>query len=213
VSFESSYCSNHSSFLRSTAFPAAFIDGPFYDSGRPLSQNYGSIGLIAGHEITHGFDTHGSQFAANGSLNNWWSESARKIFEEKAKCFEEQYSSITDVITGRKVNGKNTLEENISDNGGLHVAFEAYKKLNVSSNQGLLPGLSKFNHDQLFFLGHANAWCLNIQPKLYDMSHDSKHAAPRHRVNVPLQNSPNFAEAFKCMKGSKMNPEKQCHLW
>jgi predicted metalloendopeptidase len=172
--------------------------------------NYGALGVVAGHEISHGFDNQGAGYGADGALKNWWSADAKKKFNEKAKCFENQYSAITDKQTGLQLNGKMTLGENIADNGGVHLAFGAYR--NVTKDV-TLPGLD-FNRDQLFFLGHANVWCLNARDEFVrNQIKYNVHSLGRYRVNVPLMNSQDFANAFNCKKGSKMNPDKKCTLW
>ena len=113
-----------------------------------------------------------------------------------------------------KLDGKKTLGENIADNGGVHQSYAAYKKATASSNEGLLPGLTQYNHDQLFFLGHANVWCLNARDEFVrNQIKFNVHSLGRYRVNVPLKNSPDFADAWSCKKGTKMNPEKKCSLW
>ena len=138
------------------AFPAGILQGVFFDAGKPSSLNFGALGVVAGHEISHGFDDQGASYAADGSLKNWWSESSKKNFKDKAKCFEDQYSAIKDEQTGLQLNGLKTLGENIADNGGVHQAFAAYRKVAETKDEGVLPGLTQYNHDQLFFLGHAN---------------------------------------------------------
>ena len=150
-------------FVTSIAFPATSLQGMVFNNERPASLNYGSLGLVAGHEITHGFDTQGANYAADGRYRNWWSEYSRNNFNKKAKCFEEQYSAITDQQTGLRLDGKQTVGENIADNGGIHEAFAAYKKVAETKKEPLLPGLTQFNHDQLFFLSHANVSSLYQQ--------------------------------------------------
>lgn len=124
---------------------------------RPDYLNYGSIGAVIGHEITHGFDDEGSQFDAVGNLKNWWSEETKTNFNERAKCFVDQYGSIHDDVADMNLNGKNTQGENIADNGGLHEAYEAYLHVKSSSPDTNLP-LPELNYtpEQLFFISYAN---------------------------------------------------------
>lgn len=138
-------------------FPAGILQGLFFNSSRPAYLNIGAFGIVAGHEVSHGFDDRGSLYDKDGKLNSWWTEESRKKFEEKAKCFETQYNEIEDEKTQLNLNGKLTLGENIADNGGTNVAFTAWRKVsNEKFNKQLLPGMEEFTPDQLFFLSHAN---------------------------------------------------------
>ncbi|XP_075731336.1 neprilysin-1 isoform X1 [Rhipicephalus microplus] len=149
-------------------FPSGILQGVFYGQGLPRSINFGAIGTVVGHEMTHGFDDTGSQFDTNGALKEWWTNDTRTKFTEKAKCFEEEYGNITDVETNMTLNGKNTLGENIADNGGLHLAFEAYKRLlqveykNVDTR---LKDLEEFSGEQLFFIANAMIMCSLSRPE------------------------------------------------
>jgi len=119
--------------------------------------NLAAFGVVAGHEISHGFDDEGSKYDSDGRLHEWWSKTSRDNFNAKAKCFEDQYGSITDTQTGLKLNGNLTLGENIADNGGIHQAFSVWKKVRSDkNNQLLLPGMDDYSTDQLFFLSYAN---------------------------------------------------------
>ena len=167
--------------------------------------------MITGHEINHGFDDQGSKYGPHGTLNDWFSKESRQKYQDKAKCFSDQYSQFTEPESNMKLNGIKTLGEDIADNGGLQQAFNAYSK--VSSDDKLLPGLENYSREQLFFLGYANIECMNARTQFMRFIVGvGTHSPPRFRINVPLMNSPDFVSAFSCPKGSKMNPENKCSL-
>lgn len=133
------------------------------------SLNYGAMGAIIGHEITHGYDSQGSQNDAEGNLRNWWDEITLRNYLEKAACFVEQYSNYNLTEVKLNINGKRTLSENIADNGGVRQAFLAYKRFarNQNVKEKLLPGLSQYNSEQLFFLSYGQVkFLLNFLLKL-----------------------------------------------
>lgn len=139
--------------------PAAILQLVFFNESRPDYLNYGSIGAVIGHELTHGFDDEGSQYDLNGNLNNWWSDHTQKEFRKRADCFINQYGAMKDDRTGLYLNGNNTVGENIADNGGLREAYEAYalrRKESVVPEEGMLPGFEDFSEEQLFFISYAN---------------------------------------------------------
>ncbi|XP_077493975.1 membrane metallo-endopeptidase-like 1 [Amblyomma americanum] len=198
-------------------YPAGILQGVFYQHGLPRSLNFGAIGMVVGHEMTHGFDDSGSQFDAEGALQEWWTNSTRTHFEKKAKCFEYQYGNITDQATNMTLNGKNTLGENIADNGGLRMAFKAYNRLlkdecgNIDTR---LPGLEHLSGKKLFFLSNAMVWCSNIRPGyLRQLIQYDEHSPAQYRVNVPMSNMQAFSTVFNCSANSKMNRARRCTLW
>ncbi|XP_077548478.1 neprilysin-11-like [Haemaphysalis longicornis] len=139
-------------------YPAGILQGVFYQYGLPRSVNMGAIGSAAGHELTHGFDDQGSQYDADGRLREWWSKSTREKFKQKSECFVQQYGSIYDKEAGMKLNGKNTLGENIADNGGTLAAFRAYKKIlkeEFKDTDTRLKGLEELSGEKLFFIAYA----------------------------------------------------------
>lgn len=175
--------------------------------------NYGGIGTVIGHEITHGFDDEGSQFDGEGNLYNWWTNETLEHFNNLSKCFVDQYSAINDSRVGLHLNGRNTLGENIADNGGIKEAFEAYKQLNI--NEPSLPGLTKYTNDQLFFISYANLWCgLTRNEKLRQNILYDPHAPGKYRVNIPLTNYDAFSRVWKCGANSNMNRQtNRCVVW
>lgn len=198
-------------------YPSAILQGVFYEPGLPRSINFGAIGTVVGHEMTHGFDDTGSQFDADGALKQWWSNDTRSHFEKKSRCFEYQYGNITDSAANMKLNGKNTLGENIADNGGMRMAFKAYDKYlkNECRNaETRLSGLEHLSERKLFFISNAMIWCSLTRPESLKLQIQYDPHSPSHyRVNVPLANLPAFSTVFKCPKNSFMNKKKRCTLW
>ncbi|XP_076804428.1 membrane metallo-endopeptidase-like 1 isoform X1 [Clavelina lepadiformis] len=201
-------------------FPAGILQPPFYDAGQPNSMNYGGIGMVIGHEITHGFDDSGSQYDGHGNLNNWWTDSSKENFNNKSQCMIDQYSSMTwAVADNRNLNGELTLGENIADNGGIREAYTAYKTWQSQNPQGdlRLPGLGNFTQDQLFFLGYGQVWCGTYKEAYaIRLLTTDPHSPGEFRVNVPSMNFPEFGEAYGCQKGKDgmyPNPEDTCRVW
>ncbi|VDI45273.1 Hypothetical predicted protein [Mytilus galloprovincialis] len=198
-------------------FPAGILQPPFYSKDRPKSLNYGGIGVVIGHEITHGFDDRGRQYDKDGNLVQWWSDEVITRFDTQTQCLVNQYSNFTLpelVDEGLNVNGINTLGENIADNGGLKQSFRAYKRwVAENGEEKQLPGL-KYNHDQLFFIGFAQVWCGSMRREsAINRILTGVHSPGRFRVIGTLQNSKDFSEAFSCRQGSYMNPYKKCYVW
>ncbi|XP_024936954.1 neprilysin-4 isoform X2 [Cephus cinctus] len=206
----------YSAILNSVTFPAGILHPPFYGNGLE-SINYGAMGAIMGHELTHGFDDQGRRYDENGNLRQWWSDKTLEHYHEKVECIIKQYSNyhLPELGINFTVNGINTQGENIADNGGIREAYRAYQRLKARiPNQQALPGLAEYSRDQLFFLGFAQVWCGNytngaLKSKLIEGVH-----APNHfRVIGTLSNNRDFARAWKCRTGSPMNPPHKCILW
>ncbi|KAF9120737.1 hypothetical protein BGW39_011129 [Mortierella sp. 14UC] len=203
--------------------PAGMLQFPFFHVDNPDYINYGAMGYIAAHEITHGFDSMGSHFDSTGALANWWTNSTRTAFDEKAQCFVSQYDNFT--IKGpdgaeHNVNGKLTLAENIADNGGLKRAFHTWQNRFKSDASGKkyknfkLPGLDKYTPEQLLFISFGRMWCNKERPEFsVQMLSVDTHAPTRWRINGAAMNLPEFSEVFQCKPGSTMNPVKRCDLW
>jgi len=193
-------------------FPAGILQAPFYDKEYPKSLNFGGIGVVMGHELTHGFDDQGREYDKNGILRNWWTNDSIAAFKTRTKCMVDQYSKYE--VNGEKVKGKQTLGENIADNGGLKSAYHAY--LDWVKNNGEekpLPGLD-LTHRQLFFVAFSQVWCSNSKPQADQMALlTDPHSPARFRVIGPLSNSIEFSEQFECPKGSRMNPTNKCEVW
>jgi putative endopeptidase len=194
------------------AFPAGIMQPPFFDPKADDAVNYGAIGVVIGHEITHGFDDQGHQFDAKGNFKNWWTEEDKKKFEAKAKVFEDQYDSYV-AIDDLRVNGKLTAGENIADLGGLTIAFAAFKRSQDGKEPKTLDG---FTPEQRFFLGYTLFDQEIIRPELLKkFLVTDPHSPAIFRVNGPLSNMPEFAEAFgvKAGDGLYREPEKMAKIW
>ncbi|XP_027194172.2 neprilysin-1-like [Dermatophagoides pteronyssinus] len=193
--------------------PAGIIQDDIYMADLPSAITFGSIGMILGHEMTHAFDNSGQLYDEHGELRNWWTNQTRKLFAEKADCFVDQYSNFS--INSAKVNGLQTLAENIADNGGLREAYRAFKTNEHNGNNKRLPGaMSKYTPDQLFFISFAHMWCTNMdQNAAINIIENSVHSPPSVRVLGSLANFEQFSHTFNCPINKPMNPEKKCVLW
>ncbi|CAM9846369.1 membrane metallo-endopeptidase-like 1 [Lampetra fluviatilis] len=196
-------------------FPAGILQPPFFSKGQPRSLNYGGIGMVIGHEITHGFDDNGRNYDKDGNLNNWWSNSSAVSFKNLSRCMVHQYGNFTWDIAGRQnLSGVNTLGENIADNGGIRQAYQAFKKIAADEKEEpTLPGLN-LNHKQLFFLNFAQVWCGTYRPESASISIKAdSHSPGQFRVTGVLQNFEEFAEAFQCKANDFMSPRTKCRVW
>ncbi|XP_053996829.1 neprilysin-4-like isoform X2 [Hylaeus anthracinus] len=206
----------YSAILNSVTFPAGILHPPFYGNGLE-SINYGAMGAIMGHELTHGFDDQGRRYDETGNLRQWWSAETLQHYLKKVECMIKQYSNyhLPELGDNFTINGINTQGENIADNGGIREAYRAYKRLEArNGGERVLPGLVGYSHEQLFFVGFAQVWCGNytngaLKSKLVEGVH-----APNHfRVIGTLSNNEEFATAWSCPVGSPMNPPHKCILW
>lgn len=201
-------------------FPAGILQPPFYHRHFPKSMNYGGIGVVIGHELTHGFDDKGRLFDLDGNLQRWWSDAAIEGFHKSAKCLVAQYSNYTVPEVGIPVDGENTQGENIADNGGIKQAFRAYKQwMRVHANETdtmrmeVLAGVNATN-TQLFFLNFAQVWCGAMRPEATrNKLKTAVHSPGRFRVIGTLSNSEDFAKEYRCPLGTPMNPEHKCSVW
>ncbi|CAB3370699.1 Hypothetical predicted protein [Cloeon dipterum] len=195
-------------------FPAGILQPLFYSQHFPKSLNYGGIGVVIGHEITHGFDDKGRQFDKDGNLMQWWNNATIEAFRKRAKCIIDQYSKYKLEDVDLFVNGRMTQGENIADNGGLKQSYRAYKKwVARHGEEPRLPGIS-LTHDQLFFLNYAQIWCGSMRPEdALTKIRSSVHSPGPIRVMGPLSNSKDFSKAFNCPLGSPMNPVRKCSVW
>ncbi|XP_072931777.1 neprilysin-4-like isoform X2 [Epargyreus clarus] len=196
-------------------FPAGILQPPFYHRHFPRSLNYGGIGVVIGHEITHGFDDKGRLFDCEGNLHRWWSDSAIEAFHRRAQCLIDQYSQYIVPEVNVKLDGANTQGENIADNGGVKQAFHAYLNWleHHDASDETLPGLNQTN-TQLFFLNFAQVWCGAMRPEaMRNKLKTAVHSPGRFRVIGTLSNSNEFAKEFHCPPGSPMNPVKKCTVW
>lgn len=188
-------------------FPAGILQPPYFDVKADDALNYGGIGVVIGHEMTHGFDDSGRKFDKNGNLNEWWEEEDSQKFNELADKLVEQFDEV-EVAPGVKANGRFTLGENIADQGGLRVAMTAYLDSRENKEEEIIDGLSPA---QRFYLSYANVWADNIRDEeVLDRTKSDPHSLGRNRVNVTLRNIEPFFEAFDIKEGDKMyRPEKE----
>ena len=191
--------------LNEIAFPAGIMQAPFFDENAEDAVNYGRIGMVIGHEFTHGFDDMGSKFAADGSFKNWWTEEDRKLFEEKTKTLGETYSGFCP-LEGHCVNPELTMGENIADLGGLTMALYAYKLTKECKSGEKREG---FTPEQRFFIAYAQLWKIKYtDAEMKNRIANDSHSPGMYRVNGPLMNCPEFFEAFSVKEGDKMRNSK-----
>ncbi len=191
-------------------FPAGILQPPFYSNHVDSAVNYGAIGAVIGHELTHGFDDEGRRFDAKGNLRDWWTPQDGKAFEERAACVANEYSQFT-AVADVKLNGQLTLGENVADNGGVRLAYMALMQALDGRQKQKLHG---FTPEQRFFLGYGQIWCQNSRPEMARMlATVDPHSPGRYRVNGVLQNDPAFARAFSCKPSQPMTPVKACRVW
>lgn len=194
--------------------PAGILQPPFFDEAWPMTMNFGGIGMVMGHELTHGFDDQGRKFDGEGKLRMWWAPEVGTRFEDRAACVDELYSGY-EVQPGVHLSGKLTLGENIADFGGIkaaHGAFHAWaEEHHLDPRSAAADGLT---HEQLFFVSFGQIWCTKSTPENdAAMALVDPHSHPRYRVNGPLANFDAFAEAFACESGEPMRPTNTCEVW
>ncbi len=200
----------YSPLLNDINFPAGILQPPFFDRGQDDAINFGAIGAVIGHELTHGFDDSGRKFAGNGSLVDWWTPADGKEFERRASCLVDQYSGYT-AVGDVKVNGRLTLGENVADNGGLRLSYAA-----LESTLGRRPRLAidGLTSEQRFFLGWSQIWCQHATPEYERLrALTNAHSPDRFRVDGAVSNMPEFQQAFHCPAGAPMAPAARCRVW
>ena len=191
-------------------FPAGILQPPFYDQKADDAVNFGGIGMVIGHELTHGFDDEGSQFDADGNLKNWWTPKDKEQFEALEQCFVNEYDSFV-VVDDVHEKGKLTLGENTADNGGIRIAHMAL--LDVMGTTPLKE-VDGYTPDQRFFISYAQIWCENQTPEAARLQAlTNEHSAPQFRVNGVVSNTADFAKAFGCKPDSVMVRKPACRVW
>ena len=192
-------------------FPAGILQPPFFDFKADDALNYGAIGIVIGHELTHGFDDQGSQYDADGNLKMWWTPDDRKKFDEKTNCVVDQFNGY-EVEKGLFMNGKLTLGENLADLGGMAIAYDAFKK--SMQGKSMTEKIDGYTPEQRFFIGWAQAWAENDRTEYArTLVQSDPHSLSQFRVNGPISNFAPFAQAFGCKLPDKMVREKQCTVW
>ena len=195
------------------AFPAGILQPPFFHRDFPNAMNYGAVGAVMGHELSHGFDDQGRKFSPEGKLEPWWEAEAGERFDEQASCVADLYSTY-EIEPGQTVNGRLTLGENIADLGGVKQAYKAYKSWEARQEGDIPSAVPGLTNDELFFVAYGQIWCGLITPEQarLRLTTDS-HAPTEFRVTGPLSNNTAFAEVFSCPADSPMVAENRCEVW
>lgn len=194
-------------------FPAGILQPPFFNKDATDAVNFGAMGMVVGHEITHGFDDEGRQFDADGSLKDWWTPASGQSFVKRAECVKKQFDGYT-AVEELKVKGDLTLGENVADLGGLKLAHAAMSRW--TSKKDAVPAPVRFDQSQQFFLGFAQSWCTKLRPEAARLrATTDPHSPPEWRVNGPLSNAEAFRSAFQCRAGAKMvrGEGERCAVW
>src|SRR6266852_5219892 len=193
-------------------FPAGILQPPFYDGKIDDAVNFGGIGAVIGHELSHGFDDQGRKFDAAGNLENWWTPEDAKAFEERASCIADEYSGFVAVKNpDLKVNGRLTLGENTADNGGLRIAHMALESSLAGKEKKAIDG---FTPEQRLFLAYGQIWCENSREDATRLQVlTNPHSPGRFRVNGVVQNMPEFRAAFSCKVGQPLATPTACRVW
>ncbi len=204
----------YSGSYNEVVFPAGILQPPFFDKTIDDSVNFGSIGAVIGHELTHGFDDQGRKYDPQGNLRDWWTEQDRKEFEKRASCVADEYSNFV-AIDDLKLNGKLTLGENTADNGGARIALMALENMIAQDKSGkAAEKIDGYTPEQRFFLGFGRIWCEKRQPEYSRMLVTvDPHSPGRFRANGVVQNMPEFQKAWSCKAGQPMVKENQCRVW
>ena len=194
-------------------FPAAILQPPFFNPDADDAVNYGGIGVVIGHEMTHGFDDQGRNYDKDGNLSAWWNKEDEEKFNERAKVLVEQYDKIV-VLDSLHADGSYTLGENIADQGGLLVSYQAY--MNTLKDKAIPADIDGFTHSQRFYIGYANLWAQNLRPQeIMRRTKTDVHSLGKWRVNAALRNIEDFYTAFDIKEGDEMYlaPEERINIW
>ena len=195
-------------------FPAGILQPPFFDKSMDDAVNFGGIGLVIGHEMTHGFDDEGRKYDPQGNLHDWWTEQDGKEFEKRVSCVADEYSNFV-AVDDLKLNGRLTLGENTADNGGARIALMALEHL-IADDQTGKEGqkIDGYTPEQRFFLGFARVWCEKRRPEMARTSVlTDPHSPGKYRIDGVVQNMPEFEKAWGCKAGQPMVAENSCHVW
>jgi putative endopeptidase len=204
----------YSSSRNEIVFPAGILQPPFFDKQADDAVNFGGIGVVIGHELTHGFDDQGRKFDPQGNLRDWWTAQDGAEFEKRASCIADEYGNFV-AVDDLKLNGKLTLGENTADNGGARIALMALEQM-IAANQGSSAAqtIDGYTPQQRFFLGFGRAWCEKRRPEYSRMLVSvDPHSPGKYRVNGAVRNMPEFQKAFNCKAGQPMVPENACRVW
>ena len=195
-------------------FPAGILQPPFFDKAMDDAVNFGGIGLVIGHELTHGFDDQGRKYDPTGNLRDWWTPEDGKEFEKRVSCVADEYSNFV-AVDDLKLNGRLTLGENTADNGGARVALMALEHMIADDKTGKeAQKIDGYTPEQRFFLGFGRVWCEKRRPEYARTQVTTNpHSPGKYRVNGVVQNMPEFQKAWGCKAGQPMVAENACHVW
>jgi putative endopeptidase len=199
--------------LNDITFPAGILQPPFFDNSKDAAVNFGGIGVVIGHEMTHGFDDQGSKFDPQGNVKDWWTANDKKEFEARTDCEVKEYSNF-EPVPGQKLNGKLTLGENTADNGGIRIAYQALMSTLAGEHKILDEKIDGFTSPQRFFIAYGQLWCENTTEQTSRVrAKVDPHSPGRFRINGVVQNFDEFGKAFGCRQGQSMMPENACRVW
>ncbi len=199
-------------------FPAGILQPPFFDNRMDPAVNFGGIGVVIGHEMTHGFDDQGSKYDRNGNVRVWWTPDDLKKFNERTECEAKEYDGF-EVAPGQKLNGHLTLGENTADNGGIRIAFQALEETMTKQGAAAEPGYTDGKRDgytpqQRFFIAFGQVWCQNAtEQSARVLAKTDPHSSGEWRVKGTVQNFDEFGKAFGCKVGQPMMPQNSCRVW
>jgi putative endopeptidase len=204
----------YSGSLNEIVFPAGILQPPFFDKSMDDAINFGGIGLVIGHELTHGFDDQGRKYDPKGNLRDWWTDEDGKEFEKRVSCVADEYSNFI-AVDDLHLNGRLTLGENTADNGGARIALMALERMIAEDKTGKEgQSIDGYTPEQRFFLGFGRVWCEKRRPEyLRTQVTTNPHSPGKYRVNGVVQNMPGFQKAWGCKAGQPMVAENACHVW
>ncbi|XP_020299074.1 neprilysin-like isoform X1 [Pseudomyrmex gracilis] len=205
-------------FLNKIVVTAALLQSPVYDRNRVALMNYGSLGVVIGHEINHAYTSINSKFDKDGNIGQWWTQNTINNYNNITQCFVDQYNEyLVPGLENIRVNGQQSVNENFADSAGIVAAYYAYKnrKARLNETDWRLQGLEEYSEDQIFFLTHAQFFCEIALPERIeqDSIFDPVHPAKEIRVRGSFSNFREFSEIYNCSLGNRMNPEKKCVVW
>jgi putative endopeptidase len=195
-------------------FPAGILQPPFFDKTMDDAVNFGGIGIVIGHELTHGFDDQGRKYDPQGNLQDWWTPEDGKEFEKRASCIADEYSHFV-AVDDLKLNGRLTLGENTADNGGARIALMALRKMIAQDPTGkAAQKIDGYTPEQRFFLGFGRVWCQKQRPEEARRRVTiDPHSPGKYRIDGVVQNMPEFQQAWGCKAGQPMVSKNACRVW
>jgi endothelin-converting enzyme/putative endopeptidase len=199
--------------MNNVNFPAGIMQAPFFNGHEDDAANYGDMGAVIGHELTHGFDDEGRQFDKDGNLKDWWTKDDEQKFTDRADCTVKQYDAI-EVVPGVHLNGKLTLGENLADLGGLWLSWLAWFDKAETAHMDMHATTDGYTPDQRFWIAYAQGWCTQTRPEqLRTQAQSNPHSPEEFRTNSVVMNLPEFANSFSCKKTAPMVAPKPCRVW